>query len=46
VIAFLMQYLKRGSFVPFVVYRIALGVLILVLLALGVLPAFSTVIAS
>ena len=46
VIAFLMQYLKRGSFVPFVVYRIALGVLILVLLALGVLPAFSTVIAG
>ncbi len=39
VIAFLMQYLKRGSFLPFVLYRIGLGVLIMVLLATGVLSA-------
>jgi len=43
VIAFLMQYLKRGSFLPFVVYRVALGVLLIVLLSLGVLPAYSTI---
>jgi undecaprenyl-diphosphatase len=43
VIAFLMQYLKRGSFLPFVIYRVALGVLIMVLLTLGVLPAYSAI---
>ncbi len=43
VIAFLMQYLKRGSFLPFVIYRVALGVLIMVLLVLGVLPAYSAI---
>jgi undecaprenyl-diphosphatase len=37
VIAFLMRYLKRGSFLPFVLYRLALGVALIVLLALGVL---------
>jgi len=40
VIAFLMRYLERGSFLPFVIYRIALGVLIMVLLALGVFSAY------
>ena len=43
VIAFLMQYLKRGSFLPFVIYRVALGVLIMVLLTFGVLPAYSAI---
>ncbi|WP_295837583.1 undecaprenyl-diphosphate phosphatase [uncultured Microbacterium sp.] len=43
VIAFLMQYLKRGSFLPFVIYRVVLGVLIMVLLTLGVLPAYSAI---
>lgn len=40
VIAFLMQYLKRGSFLPFVLYRLGLGVLLMVLLATGVLQAY------
>lgn len=40
VIAFLMQYLKRGSFLPFVIYRLALGVVLIVLLSLGVLQAY------
>lgn len=39
VIAYLMKYLKKGSFLPFVVYRVALGVILLILLALGVVPA-------
>jgi len=46
VIAFLMQYLKKGSFLPFVIYRVALGVLLIILLSLGVIPAVSTVITS
>ena len=37
VIAYLMRYLKRGSFLPFVIYRLALGALLLVLLGTGVL---------
>jgi undecaprenyl-diphosphatase len=37
VIAWLLRYLDRGSFTPFVVYRIALGALILVLVFSGVL---------
>ncbi len=40
VIAFLMQYLKRGSFLPFVLYRLALGVLLVVLLVAGVLQPY------
>lgn len=40
VIAFLMQYLKRGSFLPFVLYRLALGVVLIVLLSFGVLQAY------
>ncbi|MDQ1216153.1 undecaprenyl-diphosphate phosphatase [Microbacterium arborescens] len=40
VIAFLMQYLKRGSFLPFVLYRVGLGALLIVLLSLGVLQAY------
>ncbi len=45
VIAWLLRYLDRGSFTPFVVYRIALGVLVLVLVFTGVLdpePAVSS----
>jgi undecaprenyl-diphosphatase len=37
VIAWLLRYLDRGSFTPFVVYRIALGVLVLLLVFAGVL---------
>lgn len=40
VIAFLMRYLKRGSFLPFVVYRVLLGAALLVLLSLGVLQPY------
>ena len=40
VIAFLMQYLKRGSFLPFVIYRLAVGVLLMVLLSTGVLQPY------
>ncbi|MEW2011669.1 MULTISPECIES: undecaprenyl-diphosphate phosphatase [Microbacterium] len=40
VIAYLMRYLKRGSFLPFVLYRIVLGVVLLILLATGVLQAY------
>jgi undecaprenyl-diphosphatase len=37
VIAWLLRYLDRGSFTPFVVYRIALGLLVLALVGTGVL---------
>ena len=37
VIAFLMRYLEKRSFLPFVIYRILLGGTLLVLLGLGVL---------
>lgn len=40
VIAFLMRYLKRGSFLPFVIYRVLLGAVLIVLLATGVLQAY------
>ncbi len=39
VIAFLMRYLKTRSFLPFVIYRIALGGTLLALLATGVIAA-------
>jgi undecaprenyl-diphosphatase len=39
VIAFFMGYISRRSFLPFVIYRIVLGVLVMVLLATGVLVA-------
>ncbi|MGI6877579.1 undecaprenyl-diphosphate phosphatase [Microbacterium sp. gxy059] len=42
VIAYLMRYLKTGSFLPFVVYRIALGAVVMVLLAMGVLTPYGT----
>lgn len=37
VIAFLMKYIKTRSFMPFVIYRILLGVALLVLLSAGIL---------
>jgi undecaprenyl-diphosphatase len=37
VIAWLLRYLTRGSFVPFVVYRVVLGLLVLGLVGAGVL---------
>jgi undecaprenyl-diphosphatase len=40
VIAFLMRYLTRGSFLPFVIYRIVLGLGLMALLATGVLQAY------
>ena len=39
VIASLMKYLQTRTFLPFVIYRIALGTLLMVLLANGVLSA-------
>jgi len=39
VIAFLMNYIKKRSFLPFVVYRIALGLVLIGLLSAGVIDA-------
>ena len=39
VIAWLLRYLNKGSFAPFVVYRVLLGVLVLLLVQTGVLSA-------
>lgn len=39
VIGIFMRYISKGSFLPFVVYRVLLGVVIIVLLATGVLSA-------
>jgi undecaprenyl-diphosphatase len=39
VIAALMKYLQTRTFMPFVVYRIVLGSVLIVLLATGVLSA-------
>ena len=39
VIAFLMNYIKTRSFMPFVIYRIVLGIVIIALLVTGVLQA-------
>lgn len=39
VIVFFMNYISRRSFLPFVIYRIALGVVVIVLLLTGVLSA-------
>ena len=37
VIAFLMRYIEKRSFLPFVIYRILLGTTLIVLLSLGIL---------
>jgi undecaprenyl-diphosphatase len=39
VIAFFMGYISRRSFLPFVIYRIALGVTLIILLSTGVMQA-------
>lgn len=39
VIAWLLRYLRTRSYLPFVIYRIALGTIVLVLLATGVIDA-------
>jgi len=39
VIAFLMRYIEKRSFLPFVIYRILLGAVLLVLLSLGIINA-------
>ena len=39
VIAFLMKYISTHSFMPFVIYRIVLGIALIVLLTTGVLQA-------
>jgi undecaprenyl-diphosphatase len=39
VIAWLLRYLTRGSFTPFVVYRIVVGLVVLALVGRGILPA-------
>jgi undecaprenyl-diphosphatase len=43
VIAWLLRYLDRGSFTPFVVYRVVLGLAVLALVATGVLDPTSAV---
>ena len=39
VIAFFMSYISRRSFLPFVIYRIVLGVVLMVALSTGLLAA-------
>lgn len=39
VIAFLMKYISTHSFLPFVIYRIALGIALIALLSTGILQA-------
>jgi len=39
VIAWLMRYIRTGSFLPFVIYRVALGAVLLGLLSAGVIQA-------
>jgi len=39
VIAFFMSYISKRSFLPFVIYRILLGIALIVLLATGVIAA-------
>jgi undecaprenyl-diphosphatase len=40
VIAFFMSYISKRSFLPFVIYRLVLGVVLAVLLLTGVLQAY------
>ena len=39
VIGYLLRYLAKGSFLPFVIYRVAVGALLLVGLSIGVISA-------
>lgn len=43
VIKYLLRYLEFGSFLPFVLYRIGLGTLIMILLAFGVMQPYSAI---
>lgn len=45
VISVFMKYISRGSFMPFVIYRVVLGVVIIVLLSVGVLEPNSAAVA-
>ena len=40
VIAWLMKFVQTRSFMPFVIYRVSLGVLVLILLATGTISAY------
>ena len=46
VIAWLMRYLKTNSYTPFVIYRVALGVFLLILVATGALEPSSGYVAG
>ena len=46
VIAWLMRYISTHSYAPFVVYRIALAVVVYALVAAGVLPAFRNLVTG
>lgn len=39
VIAFFMNYISKRSFLPFVIYRIVIGVVLIILLVAGILPS-------
>jgi undecaprenyl-diphosphatase len=39
VVAWLLRYLRTRSYLPFVIYRVVLGTVVLVLLGVGVLDA-------
>ncbi|UNK69319.1 undecaprenyl-diphosphate phosphatase [Microbacterium sp. H1-D42] len=39
VIAFFMSWISKRSFLPFVIYRVLLGIALIVLLSMGVIPA-------
>ena len=39
VIAWLLRYVATRSFLPFVIYRIILGLIVMILLLMGVVPA-------
>src|SRR5690625_542434 len=41
VVAWLLRYLQRGTYTPFVVYRVLLGLVTLILLAMGVLQPYA-----
>ncbi|MBK0421412.1 undecaprenyl-diphosphate phosphatase [Leucobacter sp. CSA2] len=46
VIGLFMRYISRGSFMPFVIYRVLLGVVVIILLATGVLTADGGAVAA
>lgn len=46
VIGLFMKYISKGSFLPFVIYRVLLGIVIIVLLSTGVLQAQDSTVAA